>query len=284
MSMKVIEIQKKPVNLKEFVKRRANEADCANAIDEDFILVDNGVIKAVYKKLDSNPREIVSALNSIKYDKGKRTRGLVSTSRIIGYRPRNTIRQDYCSSTALSKESPKEHKVICDYARFADEVYQQLAGDSYKNHKAEMEKVKSEWQIPDTVFTSGIVNKNNPLKYHFDTGNFTDVMSCMLTFRSNLQGGYLSLPEYDLMVKNQHNSVFIFDGQSILHGVTPFKKMEEPAFRYTIVFYSLKNMWQCLEIDDELIRIRNKKTEKEKMRADMPKEHRQALLARFGKQ
>ena len=76
----------------------------------------------------------------------------------------------------------------------------------------------------------------------------------------------------------------MFDGQGIMHGVTPITYESPLSYRYSIVYYSLKQMWKCLTIDEELVRIRNKKTQREKIRHNMPAEHRQWLLDRYGKQ
>jgi len=122
----------------------------------------------------------------------------------------------------------------------------------------------------ESIFTSGIVNENNPLKYHFDTGNFKDVFSCMVVFKNGVENGFLSLPEYDVGFQLPNNSIFLFDGQGILHGVTPITRQTPESYRYSVVYYSLKRMWQCLEIDEELARIRKKKTSRERARANVP--------------
>jgi hypothetical protein len=127
-------------------------------------------------------------------------------------------------------------------------------------------KVLNEWAIRDTPFTSGIINKNNPLKYHFDAGNFRGMYSCMVGFKQDVGGGFLALPDYGVAVEIAHNSVFMFDGQEILHGVTPIRRLSTKAFRYTIVYYSLQQIWKCLPLDGELARIRKLKTEREEKR------------------
>jgi hypothetical protein len=55
----------------------------------------------------------------------------------------------------------------------------------------------------------------------------------------------------------------MFDGQELLHGVTPIKQLSEHARRYTIVFYSLVGMWSCLPLDEELADARNARWESE---------------------
>ena len=59
----------------------------------------------------------------------------------------------------------------------------------------------------------------------------------------------------------------MFEGQNILHGVTPFEKLSSDSFRVTIVYYSLKEMWKCLEVDDEIVRARTSRMFSELKRA-----------------
>lgn len=198
--IKVIEVKKKELDLKEWVKRSAREGDYKTLITEPCILVEDGKIKIVYDHFDGDTTRVVKALNKIRYSVGLRTRGLKSTSRIFGFRPRTEMRQDYCSSTSLAMEAPKEHQVVCDLALQLEEVYKTYDPEGYKKHKEMTDtQVKDAWKINETsLFTSGIINKNNPLKYHFDTGNFTDVYSMMIVFKGGVEGGYLSVPEYDV--------------------------------------------------------------------------------------
>lgn len=296
--MKILRLKKKPVQLTDYIKRTAVETDFATLIDEPTILVDDddGQVKIIYDHLGAlDTSEIVEALKRIKYHEGKRTRGLTSRSRIFGYRPRLEMRADFCSSTSMASEFSTEHALVAGLALKLEEYYQKYNKEGYEKHKGMVsEKVKKSYRINgESVFTSGIINKNNPLKYHYDTGNFNDVYSCMIVFKKDIEGGYLSVPEYDVGFKLPNNSIFLFDGQGILHGVTPIKYTSQEAHRYSIVYYSLKRMWQCLEIDDELAGFRMRKTQRERARMNNPLteedrarriKNRDALKKRFGKQ
>ena len=270
--MKIIEIQKRDIDLKEWVKRSAKESDYDTLIDEPCIVTVDGEVKIIYDHFKEDTSDVQRALQKIKYTTGKRSRGLVSTSRIFGYRPRNEMRQDFCSSTSLANEAPKEHETVAKLAMKLEKYYEQYNPEGYAKHKNQTEeKISKEWRMEeDSIFTSGIINKNNPLKYHFDTGNFTDVYSMMGVFKQDIEGGYLSCPEYGIAFKLPNDSLILFDGQSILHGVTPIKQLTKDAFRYSIVYYTLKRMWQCLPITEEIARIRQSKTNKERTRLEVP--------------
>lgn len=254
---------------KQYVRRTAVESDYSTLIKEDCKLLDKdtGELLGVYLHLPSLPTELLKALLTIKYDKNRRLAGLITKSRIFGYKPREKIRNDFCTSTMLSKESPKEHKVICDFAKEITKLYKKECGEVYTDHAAiTKEKLLPEWTIAGTPFSSGIVNRNNALHYHFDSGNFKNVYSNMVAFKSNTKGGYLSLPKYDVGLEIANNTLLLFDGQKILHGVTPFKLLSENAYRFTVVYYSLQQMWKCEPLTKELARIKNVRTDLEKRR------------------
>jgi hypothetical protein len=84
----------------------------------------------------------------------------------------------------------------------------------------------------------------------------------MLVLREGMKGGWLVLPEYDARFFLRNNSIFMFDGQQILHGVTPMAKEREDGYRYSIVYYSLRGMWKCLTLTEELAQARGKERAK----------------------
>lgn len=261
--MKTIAVKKKELDYGEFVKRTALESDFDTLITESCLLEENGQIVAVYLETGFDTQNVVAALQRIKYTTSERTGGLVSTSRIFGYSPRIALRRDFCAITSLATEDPQAHQLVCDFGRTLAKEYQKYIPDVYYDHLDMTKDILGTYKIPDTPFTSGIINYNNPLKYHFDAGNFKNVYSNMVVFKKDVEGGYLSLPEYGVGLELKHNSVLLFDGQKILHGVTPIKRLTRQAFRYSVVYYALKAMWKCETIDDELIRIRKLKTSRE---------------------
>lgn len=277
--MNIIEIKPKNINIDLFKKRTALEEDAENIITDDTIITTNGVPVIMYCKLKENLEPLRWAVQNIKYSNGIRSRGLISQSAIFGYRPKVTMRQDFCSSTAMAKNSVKEHYIVTEFAKNLTEYYKNNFPDVYINHeKIVQEKIKNQWVIKGTPFTSGIINKDNPLKYHFDAGNFKGVLSNMVALKKNMTGGRLVIPAYNIKLEIADGSLSVFDGQSILHGVSPFIKTGENSYRYTVVYYTLEQMWKCQTIDDELIRIRKIKKEREYKRLD--KNHVQSLIKR----
>jgi hypothetical protein len=268
--METIEIESKDIDIAKYKKRSAYLKDVKNLIKHDCLITKNGVPTILYMTLPGDiTKNLRWAVKNTKYHEGKRARGLKSTSRIFGYAPRVAMRHNFCHTTSMANESPKQHHVVSSFAEYVSDVYKEYFPDIYNKHDSIVdEKVLPEWKIKGSVFTSGIINKNNPLKYHFDSGNFKGVMSNMIAFKKDVVGGHLAIPEFDVALEIADNSLTIFNGQEILHGVTGFEKKNEHAYRYTVVYYSLEQMWKCEPIDDEVLRVRSVQQKREKTRID----------------
>jgi hypothetical protein len=270
--MQTLVLEKKQINLREFVHRRAEEADCQILLKEEFRLVDkiSGKVVCLY----INPTEDAFSLDKIfdcctkvKYVVDQRTNGLKTTARIFGYNPRNVIRKDFCSITSFATEQPDHHANIMLGGVIAAKHYALHNPELYSDHlKTTQERVVEDYRLADVPFTSGIINDNNPLCYHFDSGNFKDVWSAMIVLKKEIAGGYLAMPEYGVMCEVKDKSIFYFDGQSILHGVTPITRMRPNARRFSIVYYSLRAMWNCAPLRDEIARARMRREQVEQKR------------------
>ena len=259
---------RRKIDFKKFKNRHAEQTDFDELIDEPFNLYENGELALSYVIPEENLEPLRLACKTIKYQTEFRQSGLKTTSRVFGYEPRKTLRKDYCSSTSLSRDFPKQNNIILKGAGIVGKNYQKANPALYDKHIAETEeKVGSDWKIHDAPFTSGIINENNPLKYHFDSGNYKNVWSGMVVFKEGITGGYLSMPEFGIGIALRDKSILYFDGQGILHGVTPIKRISKQSKRYSIVYYSLKGMWNCLPLNDEMIRIRKLRSEREERRS-----------------
>lgn len=264
--MRLLEASLKKIDPKKMRRTSAVDADFSELITEDCAVCLNGEIKIVYlTNLKSSCMEAArSAVQTMKTLRSTRTNGLKTNSRIFGYAPRIPLRRQVCRATSMAYEHPEEHGAICGVAPYVDEMYAKYFPERHAVHKQKLDELSPEWHIPNSVFTSGIVNNSNPLQYHFDAGNINHVCSAMICFRNKTTGGHLSCPEFNIGFQIADNSLLLFDGQRILHGVTPIFKKTKDAFRYTLVYYSLKQMWACDTIEDEIDRIRKIRTEIEK--------------------
>ncbi len=264
--MKIIEANSRPVITKDYKLRSALESYCSQLIDYDCLITVDGVPKILYCKINEDTRSLRWAVKTIKYEETTRTSGLKTRSAIFGYSPRVVMRKDFCSATAMARNFPKQHFVICNFAKELIKLYEENFPETLKKHyEVAKGKIDEEWTLKGTPFTSGIVNKNNPLKYHHDSGNFKNVLSNMIVLKRGVQGGRLACPEFDIKFECDDDHVVIFDGAQILHGVTPIIKPEgdENCYRYSVVYYSLEQMWNCENVNEEVKRIRKVKKERE---------------------
>lgn len=258
------------VDYERFKVEKPQERDFGHMVDEPTAIYENDQLLIVYDVPTHIPKQIEQlrrALRTIRYERNYRSAGLMSNCRTFGYSPRNAVRNDVCRSSSLARQFPSEHKILCDFAGVIGSVYESWNPALYAQHAdTTQQNVIDDYHMDGHVFTSGIVNKTSALGYHFDTGNFQDVWSNMIVLKKDIAGGYLSVPELGLGFELVDGSMLMFDGQSLLHGVTPIKKLKTTAYRYSVVYYSLRRMWNCLPITDEIIRIRQKQTERTRKR------------------
>lgn len=267
--MKELHLERKEIDIDLFKQRTALLSDVSTLIKEDTIIYHNGVPVILYKNLDIDTSALRWAVKTIPYEKTERSRGLKTQSRIFGYAPRVPHRKNYCTVTSLAEKHPKQHLTITNFATQLVDYYKEYFPDTFKMHEEIVnESVLKDWTISGTPFTSGIVNKNNQLKYHFDSGNFKDVLSNMIVFKKGTSGGFLVVPEFDIALEVSDKSLSIFNGQDILHGVSPIEYDDVDGYRYSVVYYSLQQFWKCEPVDDEIARIRKTKTEIEQKRLD----------------
>lgn len=252
-----VDLKQTPTNTRELLSEKAHENDDP-IIDEDTVIVDKNTNETllIYKDTDEllDTDRMIEALSKVKFSVNRRTNGLVTQSEIIGYRPRmvGLAGKKTCSKTAFGNKYKTIEDDLFAVAKSAEKLYNEFAESRYKNHSTLAENVRPEYLMPETHFTSGIINKNNPLKYHLDTGNFKDVFSIMLGLKKDIKGGYLHIPELKVNLKISNGSLSMFDGQRFVHGVTPMIGTSEASYRFTIVFYSLVQMWNCLETSLEV--------------------------------
>lgn len=270
----VLERERQRLNMKNYEKRSASESDYTYLVSKPTVIYDSEQEQPtiVYLELDDEHADLVEGLRSISYDTDSRTSGLLARSRIFGFFPRNTIRRDFCGMARLAHESPSVHDRVASYAERVSTYYQQYHPELYAEHQKHVTEVLPDYKIGSSVFTSGIINKNNPMPYHHDGGNFKGVWSNMLVFKREVSGGYLSVPEYDVAFRLRNNSLLMFDGQNLLHGVTPIKRHSPDAHRFSIVFYSLQQMWNCKTPEEEAQRIQQIRTRRERERAARDRE------------
>lgn len=277
--MRRVEVSRRELDVKALKMRRPREDDHDLVLHEPVEVYDEGGQLLVVMAELTGYESILGALRRVTYrdtarglrrikpkdGSGKRRNDV---ARIVGFQPRYPLRRDYCTTASLATDQPKEHSTICGWAPRVSEVFARVNPEKHTWQKELVTtKVKPCWRIAD-VFTSGICNRNNALPYHLDTGNFPGAWSGMLAFSRDMKGGLLVMPEYRVAFSFEGAWLILFDGQSVLHGVSPFVRNSTLGYRYTLVYYALQQMCHCGTPAEELARIRSIKTERELARLD----------------
>ena len=269
--MRLNEVTRKNLNPKDWIKKAVDPSVCRETIDYDCEVVDqNGqhLISYLHHVDDMRLEDVRKALVRVKYITDIRTGGLATNSRIFGYAPRNPIRNHICRKVTMAIEQPIEHHILTAASDIIESLYKKYSPEAYEHHRSKaIEKISDDWRIGDTVFTSGIANKNNALAYHYDSGNVKHCRSAMFAFKKNVKGGELCMPELDIKFDLGDRSLILFDGQSIIHGVAPLKVGLTGGYRITSVFYTLEEMWKCLPINEEVMRERERRSRVESKQA-----------------
>ena len=261
--MEVLHVNKSEINFDHLLKTTPKKTDCARIINKDCIIYEGGKAIIIYKIIDSEKiNKLKKIVNKIKFTKSARSNGIASQAAIFGSLPRVPNRNNYCRITADTKNQKQSSAAVMDFSLIINEIYKELLPEQYEmNLKIIDENVEKEYLIKNTPFTTININVNHAIKYHRDTGNFKNVYSNVLIIKEGIIGGNLICPEYNIGFEQGDGALILFDGQAIIHGVTPIKQIEENGFRSSCVFYSLATMKNCYPYELELERIKEIRNE-----------------------
>jgi len=201
---------------------------------------------------------------------GIRSGGLPTRSRQFGAHPRYPIRrQEYCGRAVMEREYPAE------YARLV--ALGGALGDRYAAAVPMIAGEQTAWVETEVLpeyrmvgpFTSGILNFENPLPYHRDSGNVRGSWNAMVVVREHVTGGELVLPAWRLAFACADRSVLLLDTGRTLHGVAPMVRRRVGGYRTSIVYYCLRQLANCLCPEAEMERARRMRTLREDRRAGL---------------
>jgi hypothetical protein len=241
--------------------------DGPTLIEGPCTLTRDGKVFAVVDYPQRCVSSLEKALLSIKMNDGHRTNGLHTVTKAFGYSPRNVIRGDWCRVFGLYNENRGAHDELIRWANVVTRLYEHWAPDKYRDHKADVQsRFDSHYLLSGGPFTSGNVNKNNALAYHYDKGNTKGAWSAMIVVKRGVSGGELVFPDYRARLSFRPGAVFLFNGQEHLHGVTRCVQTAPVSYRFSVVYYTSEQVWKCLPPKEELTRIQKARTERERAR------------------
>lgn len=227
---------------------------------------DTGELVAAVINLPLNQNVIDAryAVQRMAFAKMNRANNYGSDSKTFGWAPRRPVLgREGCTYSATARDTPDIEDAL---ERLADECYnilEEFAPDIIRQDREATAQVLDEWRIGHgKLWTSGVVNDTARLPYHRDNFNFP-AYSAMPVFRHKAKGGYLHLPEYGVCLPCRDSTVAYFKGKELVHGVTPITPTEPGGYRYSIVYYALRGMKDCLTHAKELEYAQRRRSERE---------------------
>lgn len=235
----------------DYLKTEPSASDYDLLIDSSTRVVDadTGRTALVFAPL---PRECVPLVARIRkllqHAKGwgvnERASGIALNSLTFGYMPRLKLRNQTCRLANYSRDADAD-AALRELARVAETYYATYEPALYAEHRDAVQSLDMHYRYSE-VFTSGVINKDSSVHYHYDRGNLHGAWSAMLYLCDGIEGGETVFPEYRLAVAPQDAHLVFFAGSVLIHGVSPFRKVLSRGTRYTIVYYTLRNLWHCL--------------------------------------
>jgi hypothetical protein len=191
---------------------------------------------------------------------------MAGQGRTFGWAPRRVVNgRESCRATSANRDFPGSYAVLDE---LADQLSAQFAGLLPARARADAAtlaaEVKSDWRMgEESLWTSGVVNRSSLLPYHRDSMNF-HTWSAMPTLRYGMRGGYLHVPEYDIVFPCRDGEVTWFCGRDLVHGVTPMRMQTKDAYRYSVVYYALSGMRNCRTFAEETAEAAQRRTDRER--------------------
>lgn len=209
---------------------------------------------------------LFDVLADVTMHRNARTGGMYTFSRTFGFRPRSAMHNHCCATCTFSAGHPD---VNAQLVALGQELSAQLRHHHPVQWGAQNDvmaaNVAERWVMPGTsIFTTGIINKSSSLRYHCDAGNFPGSWNAMLMMRRGMTGGRLVLPEYGVALEPGDGVCCFMDAQATVHGVDDMHAFNADGVRYSVVFFALQAMRHCQSPEEELQRIKRKRTERQR--------------------
>lgn len=130
-------------------------------------------------------------------------------------------------------------KAMLMLAKESEQLLKEIMPKQYELQKELFEDVDKKWTFGN-LFTSSISNYNISAPFHRDTGNIMGAVNVIICKRNNSKGGDLHVPDYDITIGQEDNSILVYPAWKNIHGVTPIIPTHQGGYRNSLIFYPLK--------------------------------------------
>lgn len=240
--------------------KRNEQAPFLTGDSEDFIGLENGEPSLLQSSAwGQDPAELAELRRllrfGVNFDPRSRARlsGILSSNEFFGTVPPQPARLRYACRDARLYEKHPEFKTLIDSIsqRMWRFVQEHMPNRAAEQERIVAEHIHPDWRIGGIPFTSGIINDRSALPYHKDSGNLEGAWSMMLTLRGHIDGGGLHVPAYNVCMGTPDQSLTVFNGQGLWHGVTPLVYKKKDAYRFTLVWYVKSQICDCANREEE---------------------------------
>ena len=192
-----------------------------------------------------------------------RSSGLRNVSAVFGYAARNQVlRREGCRMCGGATAAPAAHAMILGAAVSLSAMFHGEHPFRSADDREQAARIRPEWRMGGTQWTSGVLNETSALPYHTDANNMP-TWNAMIVARRGTRGGHFHVPEYGLTMPCRDGDVIFMPAYRLVHGVTPITKVDEDGYRYSAVFYTVSRMKDCQEPDAELAQGQRARSERE---------------------
>jgi|GEM_PF-3211043 len=199
--------------------------------------------------------ELPDIINEISFNASNRSANKGNDSILFGAVSKQISKSGFCTHGALMSKNRDLDELLCSKFAYAFDslLCEKLPGSyAFSRRSVNGQSILPEYRMGNTIFTSGVINRNSAFRYHQDGFNLKDTYTLMVVFRKNASGGHLVFPEYGIGFKLDNQAIIMFYGKGILHGVTPIQKLTDDAYRISVVYYASENLGKCKTFEEEL--------------------------------
>lgn len=247
------------------VGRRYRVGDVATAVPPGTRLVDRatGGVLVVFGRFEAPHQEVKRLLPRARFTTKKRLTRYNSGYENVnepdlhfGHSPQRPVFNNPAAPCKFNDENPEFYNLLAKLGREMMGHYREHSPERFARQEQAASVFHERWRIPGTFFTQGVINDTANLDYHYDRGNLVGCWSCMAVFCRQVSGGALAIPALGARLAIEDETYVLFDGQALLHGVTPIERTGKFGRRFSIVYYAQKAMAQCGTYAEEVEKMR----------------------------
>tara|TARA_R100001086_G_C11843209_1_gene259573 strand:- start:968 stop:1771 length:804 start_codon:yes stop_codon:yes gene_type:complete len=144
--------------------------------------------------------------------------------------------------THQKEESKNFVKAMLLLAKEGGKLLKEIMPSQYEKQKELVKNnVPEKYQLTE-LFSSSISNSNIAVTYHQDRGNLSGCLNFIFAKKNHCDGGFLHVPEYDLCIECEDESLLVYPAFANMHGVTPITANMLDGYRNSLVFYTVNGL------------------------------------------